>query len=234
MTTVGIIKADEIDTEIRSRFGDSHSIFKRLFTMASADHLLLQFYDARACHYPKDLDECDGYLITGSRHCAFIDTPWIYQLLQFVRTLDQKQKKLIGICFGHQCIALALGGSVVRAKQGWGLGVHEYQILLPGLLDDVARTILRLYCSHEDQVSSLPERAKRLLTSDFCENAGMVVEDHIISFQAHPEFEKDFAEYLILNREKDLGPNFTPTLATLSSDVDSVSVARSMVRFLEN
>ncbi|MYD45406.1 MAG: hypothetical protein F4W92_03555 [Gammaproteobacteria bacterium] len=233
MTTLGIIKADDIDVELRPLFGDTHGMFQRLFDSAGSDQLTLRSYDAREYLYPENLDECDGYLITGSRYCAFSETPWIQRLIEFVRMLDQERKKLIGICFGHQCIALALGGSVVNAPQGWGMGVHEYRLLLTGVLSDVSTSTIRLRCSHEDQVARLPSRATRLLTSEFCENAGMIVENHFVSFQAHPEFGVDFTRHLILNREEDLGPNFEPAMASLDSEVDSISVARSLVRFLE-
>ena len=233
MTTLGIIKADDVDVELRSRFGDTHGMFRRLFESAGTDQLTLRSYDAREYHYPENLDECDGYLITGSRFCAFSETPWIQRLIDFVQILDCESKKLIGICFGHQCIALALGGSVVNAPQGWGMGVHEYQLLLPGVLSEVTTPTICLRCSHEDQVEHLPTRAKRLVTSEFCENAGMVVEDYFVSFQAHPEFCEDFTRHLILNREQDLGPNFETALASLDHEVDSISVARSLVRFLE-
>lgn len=234
MITLGIIKADEIDEELKPKFGDTHGMFQRLFSAAGVKNISIRSYDARDCCYPDHLDECDGYLIAGSRHCAFSKTPWIQQLLEFVQTLDRARKKLIGICFGHQCIALALGGSVVKAKQGWGLGVHEYDVLISGILTEDLGTTLKLRCSHEDQVARLPTHATRLLTNDFCENAGMVVADYIISFQAHPEFDRDFAEHLILNREQELGPDFTPTLASLASDVDSNLVARSLLRHLES
>jgi len=233
LTTLGIIKADDVYAELRSLFGDTHGMFQQLFDSTGPDQLTLRSYDARKYHYPENLDECDGYLITGSRYCAFSETRWIQRLIDFVRMLDLERRKLIGICFGHQCIALALGGSVVNAPQGWGMGVHEYRLLLSGVLSYVSTPTIRLRCSHEDQVERLPTRATRLLTSEFCENAGMVVENHFISFQAHPEFCEDFTRNLILNRERDLGPNFEPALASLDHEVDSISVARSLVRFLE-
>lgn len=234
MTTLGIIKADDVDVELRSQFGDTLGMFQRLFDSAGSGQLVLRSYDAREYRYPNNLDECDGYLITGSRYCAFSDTPWIQQLIEFIQVLDRERRKLIGICFGHQCIALALGGSVVNASQGWGLGVHEYQLLLSHVLSEVSTPSVRLRCSHEDQVERLPTRATRLLTSEFCKNAGMVVESHFVSFQAHPEFCKDFTRHLILNREQDLGPNFEPALASLDDEVDSILVARSLMQFLEN
>lgn len=234
MITLGIIKADEVDVELRVQFGDTLSMFQRLFESAAAGQLTLRSYDARKQRYPEHLDDCDGYLITGSRYCAFSEIPWIEQLLEFVRTLDRKRKKLIGICFGHQCIALALGGTVVNAPQGWGLGVHDYQILVPGILSNVSKTTLSLRCSHEDQVSQMPPAATGLLSSEFCANAGMFIGEHFISFQAHPEFSKEFTEHLILNREQELGKKFNSVLDSLSNDVDSIAVAKSLVRFLEN
>ena len=234
MITLGIIKADEVDEELQHEFGDTIGMFQRMFSSAGVEHLSIRSYDARNCSYPDHLDDCDGYLITGSRYCAFSKTPWIQQLIEFVQTLDRERKKLIGICFGHQCIALALGGSVVKSKKGWGLGVHEYEVLTPGVFTEDIRSPLRLRCSHEDQVARLPQRATRLLSNDFCENAGMVVASHIVSFQAHPEFDKDFAEHLILNREQELGLDFAATLASLTTEVDSIPVARSLVRHLEH
>ncbi len=231
---LGIIKADEVDEALQPKFGDTIGMFQRMFSSAGVEHLSIRSYDARNYSYPNHLDECDGYLISGSRYCAFSKTPWIQQLIEFVRTLDRARKKLIGICFGHQCIALALGGSVVKSKKGWGLGVQEYEVLTPGVFAEDIGNSLRLRCSHEDQVSRLPERAMRLLSNDFCENAGMVVASHIVSFQAHPEFDRDFAEHLILNREQELGLDFEPTLASLESEVDSIPVARSLIRYLEN
>lgn len=234
LITLGIIKADEVDEELQHRFGNTNGMFQRMFSAAGVEHLSIRSFDARNYSYPKRLDECDGYLIAGSRYCAFSNTPWIQQLIEFVRTLDRAQKKLIGICFGHQCIALALGGSVVKSKKGWGLGVHAYEVLTTGVFTEDTGTVLRLRCSHEDQVARLPERATRLLSNEFCENAGMVVARHVISFQAHPEFDRHFAEHLILNREQELGLDFAPTLASLDSEVDSIPVARSLIRYLES
>ena len=234
LITLGIIKADEVDEELQDKFGDTDGMFQRMFSAAGVEYLSIRSYDARSYNYPNRLDECDGYLIAGSRYCAFSNTPWIQQLIEFVRTLDRARKKLIGICFGHQCIALALGGSVVKSKKGWGLGVHEYEVLTPGVFTEDIRSPLRLRCSHEDQVARLPERATRLLSNDFCENAGMVVASHMISIQAHPEFDRDFAEHLILNQEQELGLDFVATLASLASEVDSFPVARSLVRHLEH
>ena len=234
MTTLGIIKADDVDVDLRCQFGDTLGMFERLFESTGFERLELRSYDAQEYRYPQDLDECDGYLITGSRFCAFSDTPWIQRMIEFIQMLDRERKKLIGICFGHQCIALALGGTVINAPQGWGMGVQEYRLLLPEELPEVATPTIRLRCSHEDQVERLPSRAKRLLTNEFCENAGMVVEEHILSLQAHPEFGEDFTRHLIENREQELGPNFESVLASLDNEVDGIPVARSVVRFLES
>ena len=35
---------------------------------------------------------------------------------------------MVGICFGHQIIAKALGGVVSKSDKGWGVGIHTYEL----------------------------------------------------------------------------------------------------------
>ena len=73
-----------------------------------------QTYEVQLNNYPLDIDECDAYLITGSKASSYDDEQWIHDLKKFIQSLNKNKKKLIGICFGHQIIAEALGGSVKK------------------------------------------------------------------------------------------------------------------------
>ncbi|MFV2002330.1 MAG: type 1 glutamine amidotransferase, partial [Paracoccaceae bacterium] len=142
------------------------------------------------------------WVITGSKFSAYENHRWIAKLEDFIRACRDGGHKMIGICFGHQMIAQALGGSVVKSDKGWGLGVHRYSTsrwpdaLAPAPAD------LRLQAFHQDQVSRTPPGAITIANSDFCENAALWYPGFALTVQGHPEMPKSYARALLdLRRE---------------------------------
>lgn len=146
---------------------------------------------------PDSPDEADVWLITGSRFGAYEDHPWIAPLEAFIRDVRDAGVPMVGICFGHQVIARALGGRVAKSDKGWGVGVHEYKIRnWPEELGPPPAT-MRLRAFHQDQVETLPEGAEVIASSPFCEYAALWYPGFAVTFQAHPEYRPEFAADLI-------------------------------------
>ena len=146
---------------------------------------------------------------------------------------------MVGICFGHQVIARALGGTVAKSDKGWGVGVNVYYVSeLPVQGDDEARGggsgVLKLVASHQDQVTVLPPGARPVVSNDHCENAGFVIGDHVLTLQGHPEFSAEYSEAIMAFRHDMIGAERVSQgrASLVTHQHEGPRVARWMVDFL--
>ena len=232
---IGILAAGVTPEVLQSQYPTYAQMFAQQL-QAHEPELAFEIFDVRLDEFPASTDVCDGWLITGSKSDAYGDEPWILQLCDFIREVDEKEQVLVGICFGHQVIARALGGRVANFANGWGVGVHHYQVVegfdIPLDQKDIA------FCAfHQDQVLEKPEKLQTFLTSEFCLHAGMIYQDRILTFQGHPEFTKQYEHELI-----DLydGVTLTPEVAEKArqsveqDDIQSPQLMAWIGQFLKN
>jgi len=175
--------------------------------------------------FPDGPEAADAWLISGSRFSSFEDLPWIHRLLALVRDIVASGRPLVGICFGHQIIARAMGGTVERFAGGWAVGRQTY---------DWQGTPVAMNAWHQDQVTALPQGARVLASNDFCRNAVIAYGDHVLTVQAHPEFDGAIVERLIASRGRGLiDDNLLDAAgANLNRPDDSGDVARRLGDFL--
>ncbi|MEM6579549.1 MAG: type 1 glutamine amidotransferase, partial [Pseudomonadota bacterium] len=133
--------------------------------------------------FPDSIHDADGWLLTGSKHGAYEDHPWIAPLEDFIREAHAARVPMIGVCFGHQIIAQALGGKVEKFAGGWSVGLTEYQL---------NGAPCAIHAWHQDQVVVRPPEAAVFARTEFCENAGLVYGDHVWTIQPHPEYDAAF------------------------------------------
>lgn len=197
---IGILLADELRDVLKPAYGDYAGMFKRLL-----DGRDFQFavYDVCAGAFPKPA-ECDGYIITGSRHGVYDRLTWIAPLLDFSRSLFARRIPQLGVCFGHQLVAQALGGAAGKSDKGWGLGLHNWTVENAQDWMRPPRDQIALLVSHQDQVLRLPPNARRLWASDFCPNAAFYIGDAVFCMQGHPEFDPPFMRELLEFRRDDV------------------------------
>jgi GMP synthase (glutamine-hydrolysing) len=225
---LGLLVCDHVRPEFVGISGDYPDMFRRLFE--GRDDVELVVYDAINGEIPAGPTECDAWITTGSRHSVNDDEPWIRRLEGFVRDVAREQVPFVGICFGHQLIAKALGGSVVESDRGWGVGIKEVEIR-----EDLGLgTSYRLLNSHQDQVDRLPPGAEVLGWSEHCPISMIGVGDNIIGIQGHPEFETEYSRALMEARRGHLIPEDTAEagLATLDAPPDSGRLAEWIVAFV--
>jgi GMP synthase (glutamine-hydrolysing) len=224
---LGLLVCDHVRPEFENISGDYPDMFRRLF--ASHDDVELVVYDAINGEIPADPSECDAWLTTGSRHSVNDDEPWIRRLEEFVREVASTDVPFVGVCFGHQLIAKALGGSVVQSDRGWGVGIKEIEVN-----DDLGLGSYRILNSHQDQIETLPPGGEVLGWSEHCPVAMLGVGDNLIGIQGHPEFEAEYSRALMESRRGHLIPEETVRagLATLDAPPDSGRLSDWILAFV--
>jgi len=176
--------------------------------------------------FPASVKDCDGWLITGSRHGVYEDHPFIAPLEQFIRDAIAAGVPVAGVCFGHQIMAQALGGKVEKFAGGWSVGPATY---------DFGNEALTLNAWHQDQVVVPPPGAVTVATSPFCAYAALAYGKTGYSVQAHPEYGDDFIAGLIDHRGRGVVPDAQLEAAQqkLGTKLDNARIAEQLVTFFK-
>ena len=197
---ISIIETGLAPEPIRDDYATYPEMFERLISGADAGFVYETISPARGEPLP-DPAPLDAVLITGAAAGVYEAHEWMEPLFEFIRGAAASKVPQVGICFGHQAIAKALGARVEKAGAGWGLGLHTYDVHhAPGWMDETQTFSLGV--SHQDQVLSLPDGANLIASSDFTPFAALDYPDlAAMSFQGHPEFDAAFFEALYRVRE---------------------------------
>lgn len=227
MTTglkIGLLIPGHPPEEIRAEMGEYADMYERLLAGHGFDFARWSVVDGV---FPTGPDAADGWLIGGSRHGVYEPHDWIAPLEELIRAIVASGRPLLGVCFGHQVIAKALGGRVEKYAGGWSVGRTVY---------DFRGTPLALNAWHQDQVVTPPEGAEVIAATDFCRHAGLRIGDSVYSVQPHPEYNSAFLEGLLDHRAGAAGvPGeiVAAARATLDLPTDAAVVGDRMAAFLE-
>ncbi|NNU79634.1 C26 family cysteine hydrolase domain-containing family [Halovulum dunhuangense] len=219
---IGILLTGKLPPAMVSRHGEYDAFFRRLLGAVDPG---LEFFTVDVVDGEPlgDPARADGWLVTGSRHGVYEDHPWIEPLKAFLRAAIEGRVPVVGVCFGHQILAEALGGRAVKSDRGWGLGVHSYKpAVTPSWMPEGLAYDWNAIAIHQDQVVEIPEHATVLAASDFCPYAALAYGDpeapYAISVQPHPEYTADALREVMDLRMKDKLPPEILSRATESLD----------------
>jgi len=229
---IGILQCDDIADGLRDRFDTYPVILARRLSEQLPD-ARFEIYRVLDGVLPQAVDDCDGYVTTGSRYGPNDGDEWIVAFERFVAECHAASVPLVGICFGHQVIANALGGRVERSPRGWAVGVSFNQVVARKPWMEPYQAGLDLVVSHQDQITDLPEGAEVLATSGFCPYYMVQYGDSTLSVQGHPEFTREYSSELMTLRSDRIPPHRVREGRTsLHAPVDDQLMFRWIANFL--
>ncbi len=181
--------------------------------------------------FPATLEGFDGLIITGSPASVHDPEPWVARLLDVIRTTDLP---IYGACYGHQAIALALGGKVEANPHGWSFGLEHCRITDPQPWMSKLGEQYRQFAAHKEQVTALPPKARIIAKADGVPCAGFAIDNRIYTSQNHPEMTADFFKALVDEFKDALGPEVAAKAkSSMKRTDDNLAYAHSIAAFFE-
>ncbi len=218
-----------VDPKSQHIAGDYPELFGQLLYNRGLE---LIRYNLDEGQFPATTEECDGWICSPSRMSTYDPIPWLSDVEQLLRLFIQNETPYVGICFGHQLLAQALGGRVAKADYGWGVGVKTYEVVDQQSWMSPSADQISLIASHQDQVVEMPADAKPLFTGDYCPNGGFMIGERAWTLQTHPEFVPDLADHLLAGRIELIGAERVATArSTLTQSLSRATVADWIAAF---
>ncbi len=226
---IGLLMVGHVDPQSQFIGGDYPELFGAILEPLGVD---LVRYDLDDGRFPDAVGECDGWLCSPSRLSTYDPVDWLADAEELLRRIIAAESPYVGVCFGHQLLAQALGGRVEKSPHGWGVGVRDYEVIEPRRWMTPRRDRFALIGSHQDQVVALPDGAELLMRSDYCPYGGFAVGERAWTVQVHPEFTAELADHLLAGRVELIGADrVAAARASLDRPTDRHHVARWIAEF---
>ncbi len=239
---VGLLLCDDVEEADREQYGSYAGMFQNTLDPGSKNIRLTEIRCFEGEVLPRP-GKFDGYVISGSRYSVYEDLPWIKSLQRFIVDCWNENVRVVGICFGHQLVAHALGGRAEKAESGWGFGIQTIRVTdrKSWMNDSDAPSealdgdLYNLIVVHQDQVVDVPPEFETIAENEFCPNSMIVADNKMLGIQGHPEFNKEFCAFRAEFRKELIGQEvYQRTIRSLEQhNTDSAKIMKWVGNFLQ-
>jgi len=226
MRRVLILQAGSADPALRARFGDYPDWFARHLA-ARVELRVVRPYE-QLLPSPAGFD---GVIMTGSPKSVVDPEPWMDEaaayLLEAART-----RPVLGVCFGHQLLARALGARVERNPRGREAGTVPVRLTEEGERDPLFAGLaspLLVQQTHEDHVAALPAGATLLAENEMTPVQAFAWGESVRCVQFHPEFDAERSRLLAEVRRERLDREAPGGAAAVRSSIRETPDATSLL-----
>lgn len=198
-----IIKAGSAYAPMRSKYGDFDKMIIRALPYLKCD---IEVVNAQNQPVLKSPDSYAGVIITGAHENVTDRTSWMLYLETWLEKLPEYQVPTLGICFGHQIIAKALGGEIAYSNDG-EFGIVEIKLHSTNTspLTQGLNAKFYAFASHFQSIRVLPKGAVSLAENENEKNHVVKFNNYIYGLQFHPEFNWQIARFY---KKKNNQPGF--------------------------
>ncbi|WP_254839337.1 type 1 glutamine amidotransferase [Natronomonas marina] len=183
-------------------------------------------YSALERSFP-DVETYDGVVVTGSRASVYWDEPWIDEAQRWAGDAVESDTPALGICWGHQLLADAVGGTV-ESMDEYELGYRTVSHDGADIFEGVPETFT-VFTTHSDAVTELPDGADRIAENDY--GIQGFRRGNVYGLQSHPEYDPETAEAVA--RGKDLPEERIESVCAGITD-EAYAEARATKRVFDN
>ena len=227
-----ILKVGETFSNTKTKFNDFDNWIVRFFKNKTTKYKVIDILNNEP--FP-NLLSAKGFIITGSHSMVTDEELWSLKLEKFIKKVSKTKIPLLGICYGHQVIAKALGGKSDFNPKGKEIGVVSIHKKLNGNSDPLLKHFPKNFTAcetHYQTVRELPFGAKVLAKNTHDNHQAVRYTKNIWGVQFHPEFDENIMKEYILNQKDDLLKlNFE--LDTLLSNVKTCDLSSKILTNFE-
>lgn len=191
---VALLICDHVREDLVKRHGDYPMMFRKLLP-----ELALEDWYVCDGYFP-DINDYDAFICTGSKYSVYEEIDWIIQLSKFTTQVYASGKRFVGVCFGHQMMAHALGGQVSKSDQGYLIGVHQFSVSEHISWSKHQKGSFNVLMLCQDQVIVLPPQSQVWASSEACPIGMFTVGSTFLGIQGHPEFTKAYNQAVFESR----------------------------------
>lgn len=227
MKTLYILNVGSTYDELKFKFGD--------FDQWAKDKIPVNI-ETKTVHVKMDdfpkVDECLGVIVMGSHEMVSDEKGWMKETCNFLKKCINQKVPILGICFGHQLLAYALGAKIDYNKNGLEMGVVKINLTKKGEKDRLFLGLDKVFdgfSSHFQSVVDFPKDLEVLAFNDHDNLHAFKYGKNTYGVQFHPEFTKEIMGFYTQKNRDNLGKKFEKIYENITSCNDTHKIFTNFV-----